>query len=69
MKIYAMGKAKKKKPAKTITPLQKKFCDILILMELAGKVNQQQAYELAGYKCRGEAARGEAERTLQKPYV
>ncbi len=38
-------------------------------MELSGEVNQQQAYELAGYKCRGETARKEAERTLRLPHV
>lgn len=64
-----MKKAKKKANKKTLTSLQKKFCDILILMEFAGKVNRQQAYEMAGYKCRGETARVEAARTLQIPHL
>jgi phage terminase small subunit len=52
---------------KALTALQKRFCDIILLMELAGKVNQQKAYELAGYKCRGKTAKTEASRTLSKP--
>ncbi|MHC4631114.1 MAG: terminase small subunit [Planctomycetota bacterium] len=54
---------------KAMTALQQRFCDIILLMELSGKANKRQAYELAGYKCRGEVARVEAERTLRKPYV
>lgn len=64
-----MKKTKKKTKVKTLTSLQNKFCDILILMELAGKVNQREAYEMAGYKCRGETARVEADRTLHLPHV
>lgn len=64
-RIIRMKKPKKKK----LTLLQKKFCDILLLMELAGKVNKRLAYEMAGYKCRGETARVEAERSLQIPHV
>ncbi len=60
---------KKAKESKTITPLQNRFCDIVVLMELTGKVNKRKAYELAGYRCRGETARVEAERTLQIPHV
>ena len=52
---------------KALTALQKRYCDIILLMELAGKVNQQKAYELAGYKCRGKTAKTEASRTLSKP--
>ncbi|NQT00603.1 MAG: terminase small subunit [Planctomycetes bacterium] len=52
---------------KALTALQKRFCDIILLMELAGEVNQQKAYELAGYKCRGKTAKTEASRTLSKP--
>ena len=52
---------------KALTALQKRFCDILILMELSGEVNQQKAYEMAGYKCRGKTAKTEASRTLSKP--
>ncbi len=67
MKIYAMGKTKKKKRAKTLTPLQQRLCGIVLLMELTGEVNHQKAYELAGYKCRGKTAKTEASRTLSKP--
>ena len=54
---------------KALTALQKRFCDIIRLMELSGEVNQQTAYELAGYKCRGKTAKTEASRTLSKPPV
>jgi len=60
-----MKKAKKK----TLTPFQKKFCDILILMERCGSVEKRRAYELAGYKARGKTAEVEASRTLRKPQV
>lgn len=65
-----MKKAKKKtKPQKgeVLTPLEQRLCDIVIWMELRGEVNQQKAYELAGYKCRGKTAKTEASRTLSKP--
>ncbi len=52
---------------KALTAYQKRFCDILILMEMSGKVNQQKAYEMAGYKCRRKTAKTEASRTLSKP--
>jgi len=52
-----------------LTALQKRFCDIILLMELAGEVNQQKAYELAGYKCRGKTAKEEASRTATKPQL
>ena len=36
----AKKKSAKKKPAsKSITLLQKRFCDVLILMEISGKVD------------------------------
>ena len=38
-------------------------------MELSAEVNQQQAYELADYKCRGKTAKTEASRTLSKPLL
>lgn len=38
-------------------------------MELSGEVNQQHAYKLAGYKCRGKTAKTEASRTLSLPQV
>jgi len=63
-----MKKAKKKtKPP--LTPLQKKFCDILILMEISGKVNQGKALELAGSKCRGKTATEVASRITRKVQV
>ena len=58
-----------KKANKKLTSLQNKFCEIIILMELSGKVEKRKAYEMAGYKCRGETARVEAERTLRLPHV
>lgn len=54
---------------KKLTQLQQKFCDIILLMELAGKVHKRKAYELAGYKCRGKTAEQEASRILKKPQV
>jgi phage terminase small subunit len=54
---------------KRLTLLQQRFCDILLLMELAGQVHQGRAYKLAGYKCRGKTAVEEASRTLKKPQV
>lgn len=60
-----MRKSKKVQP----TPLQKRFCDIILIMELTGKIEKRRAYELAGYRCRGETARVEAERTLRLPHV
>ena len=58
----------KKKP-KVLTVLQKRFCDIMLLMEITGKVEKRRAYELAGYKVRGKSAEVEASRTLRKPQV
>lgn len=52
-----------------LTNLQKRFADNILTMELIGKVNNRQAYEDAGYSCRGETARKEAEKTLRKPHV
>jgi len=51
---------------KKLTPLQKRLVDIYVSME---KPNKGKAYELAGYKCSGETARTEAEKTLRKPHV
>lgn len=59
----------KKKAKKTLTPLQKKFCDILILMEISGKVNQAEAYKLAGSQCTGKTARTNASRMLTNANV
>lgn len=64
-----MKKTKKKKREKTLTSLQKKFCDILILMEISGKVNQAEALRLAGSKCRGNAAEVNASKLLRKTKV
>lgn len=63
--------AKKKAPAKkkTLTSLQKKFCDILILMEISGKVTQAEAYKLAGSKCTRKTLDEEASKTRRKPQV
>lgn len=55
--------------AKVLTSLQKKFCDILILMEISGKVNQSEAYKLAGSKCTGKTLTEEASKTTRKPQV
>ena len=52
-----------------LTSLQKKFCDILILMEISGRVNQSDAYRLAGSKCKGKTLEQEASRTASKPQV
>ena len=52
---------------KKLTAYEKRFCDIVIFMELHGEVNHQKAYEMAGYKCRGKTAKTEAYRTLTKP--
>lgn len=60
-----MTKAKKK----TLTPLQKKFCDILILMEISGKVNQSEALRLAGSKCMGKSAEAAASKMLRNVKV
>ena len=49
-----------------LTPLQKRFVEIYFSM---GKPDKRIAYEKSGYKCRGETARVEAEKTLRKPYV
>jgi phage terminase small subunit len=54
---------------KKLTTLQQNLCDIILLMELSGKVCQGRAYELAGYKSRGKTAQEEASRTLKKPQV
>ena len=54
---------------KALTALQKRFCDIILLMELTGKVEKRKAYELAGYKARGKTAEVEASRTLSLPQV
>ncbi len=65
-----MAKAKKhtksKVTAASLTIRQKRLCDIYHAME---KPNKRIAYELAGYKCRGETARKEAEREMAKPLV
>jgi hypothetical protein len=52
-----------------LTALQKRFCDILVLMEIAGKSNQAEAYKLAGSKCKGKTLEQEASRTARKPQV
>ena len=63
-------KSVKKKPAsKSITHLQKRFCDVLILMEISGKVEKRRAFEMAGYKARGHTAEVEVTKTLSKPLV
>ncbi len=54
---------------KALTAYQKRFCDILILMELSGKVEKRKAYEMAGYKARGHIAEVEVTKTLSKPLV
>lgn len=59
----------KKDRKKTLTSLQKKFCDIIILMELSGKVNQSKAYRLAGSKCTGNAAEAAASKLLRNVKV
>lgn len=64
-----MAKKSAKKKTKVLTALQKRFCDILLLMELAGKVEKRKAYELAGYKARGHIAEVEVTKTLNKPLV
>ncbi len=65
-----MAKAKKhtksKVTAASLTIRQKRLCDIYHAME---KPNKRIAYELAGYKCRGETARKEAQREIAKPHV
>ena len=54
---------------KKLTSLQKKFCDILILMEISGKVNQGEALRLAGSKCKAKAAEAAASRMLRNVKV
>lgn len=60
----AKKKTKTKARGKTLTPLQKKFCDIIHLMEISGRVNQAEALRLAGSKCRGKALKSAASRML-----
>lgn len=59
----------KKRAKKTLTSLQKRFCDILLLMELSGKVNQAKAYILAGSKCKLKSAEANASRMLRNDKV
>jgi len=47
--------------------MQKKFCDILLLMEIAGKTNQSEALRLAGSKCTGKTLIEQASRTARLP--
>jgi len=54
---------------KVLTALQKRFCDIILLMELTGKVEKRKAYEMAGYKARGHIAEVEVTKTLNKPLI
>ena len=58
-----------KKANKKLTSLQNKFCEIIILMELSGKVNQGKAYQLAGSKCTGNAAEVNASKLLRNHKV
>lgn len=51
--------------AKRITAFQKKYCDILILMEISGKVNQAKAYKLAGSVSKGKNLIEKASRTAR----
>jgi len=59
----------KKARKKTLTPLHKKFCDILILMEISGKVNQGKALQLAGSKCTAKSAEAAASKMLRNVKV
>ena len=54
---------------KALTAYQKRFCDIILLMELTGKVEKRKAYEMAGYKARGHIAEVEVTKTLSQPLV
>lgn len=55
--------AAKKHTVPSLTILQKRFCDIYHSMK---KPNKGKAYQLAGYTCKGETARVEAERLIGK---
>lgn len=62
-----MKNAKKKKRVQTLTSMQKKFCDIRILMEISGNVNQARALKLAGSKSTGKNLIEAASRTARLP--
>lgn len=49
-----------------LTPLEKRFVDIYFSMKTP---NLGEAYEMVGYKCTGETARVEANRTFKRPLV
>lgn len=58
---------KKEAKKKTLTSMQKKFCDILILMDISGKANQSEALRLAGSKSTGKNLIEAASRTAILP--
>ena len=58
-----------KKKQDKLSSLQKKFCDIIILMEISGKVNQGEALLLAGSKFKRNSADAAASKMLRKVKV
>lgn len=59
---------KKTRKKRDLTPKEEKFCNIIILMEKAGKLEKRRAYEMV-YNARGKTAAVEASRTLSRPQV